>query len=37
MSLEILTSPTEDDFRDKLLDLIQKYNINLSQKILDLD
>jgi P-type E1-E2 ATPase len=37
MSLEILTSPTEDEFRDKLLDLIQKYNINLSQKILDLD
>ena len=37
MSLEILTSPTEDDFRDKLLDLIQKYNVDLSHKILDLD
>lgn len=36
MSLEVLSCITEDEFRDKLLDLIQKYGVNLSHKITDL-
>jgi len=29
MSLEILSSQTEEEFRDKLLDCVQKFNVKL--------
>lgn len=37
MSLEILTSSSEKEFRDKLLILGKKLNLNLGVKIKDLD
>lgn len=37
MSLEVLSCSSEDEFRDKLLDVIQKYGVNLSKKIVDLE
>lgn len=37
MSLEILSSETEDEFREKLLDCIRKWNIKLGRKNTDLD
>lgn len=36
MQLEILSSETEEEFRDKLLDLVKKYRVNLSVKVKDL-
>lgn len=36
MQLEILSSENEEEFRDKLLDLIKKYQVNLAVKIKDL-
>ena len=36
MQLEILSSENEEEFRDKLLDLIKKYQVNLEVKIKDL-
>lgn len=37
MQLEILSSNDEDEFRDKLLDCIRKFNVNLGRKTFDLD
>ena len=37
MSLEILTSSSEKEFRDKLLILQRKLNINLGVKVKNLD
>ena len=37
MSLEILTSSSEKEFRDKLLILQRKLNLNLGVKVKDLD
>ena len=37
MSLEILTSSSEKEFRDRLLALVKKLNLNLGQKINNLD
>jgi hypothetical protein len=36
MQLEILSSDNEVQFRERLLDLIKKYNINLAVKVTDL-
>jgi len=37
MSLEILTSSSEKEFRDRLLALVKKLNLNLGHKIKNLD
>ena len=37
MTLIILSSATEEEFRDKLLECIRVYNINLGKKVQDLD
>ena len=37
MSLEILTSSSEQEFRDRLLALAKKLNLNIGVKVRDLD
>lgn len=37
MSLEILTSSSEKEFRDRLLALSKKLNLNIGVKVNDLD
>ena len=37
MCLEILTSSSEEEFREKLLACLEKYGINLGSKCMDLE
>ena len=37
MSLEILTSSSEKEFRDRLLALVKKLNLNMGVKVKNLD
>jgi len=37
MSLEILTSSSEKEFRDRLLLLVKKLNLNMGIKVKNLD